>query len=167
MSSLSSPDFACRQPDTSSSRLSRTVNTSLTVAAEPYTPPARGERSVHADGAADLTRGGGPYACARIGLASRLPALPNEGRREGSLVKSAAAQTASVGSAGPCPCLSRQPTGVRGPAGREQSGSPAAPAESAARAAPRGRLEPVQEVLTERLADWCPAPLDVRHRGFT
>jgi hypothetical protein len=38
--------------------------------------------------AADLTRGGGPYAWSRIRLASRLPRLPNEGRREGSLVKS-------------------------------------------------------------------------------
>jgi hypothetical protein len=45
----------------------------------------------HADGVVDLTRGGGPYACARIGLASRLLAMPDEGRREGSLVKSAAA----------------------------------------------------------------------------
>jgi hypothetical protein len=39
----------------------------------------------------DLTRGAGVYACARIGLASRLPAMPDEGRREGSLVKFAAA----------------------------------------------------------------------------
>ena len=33
------------------------------------------EGQSRADGAADLTRGGGPYACARIGLASRLPAF--------------------------------------------------------------------------------------------
>jgi len=34
-----------------------------------------GERSVPAPTrAADLTRGGGPYACSRIGLASGLPA---------------------------------------------------------------------------------------------
>ena len=37
-----------------------------------------------ANRAADLTRGGGRYACARIGLASRLLAIPDEGRRRGS-----------------------------------------------------------------------------------
>jgi hypothetical protein len=34
-----------------------------------------GNGQPHADGAADLTRGGGPYAGRRIGLASRLPAF--------------------------------------------------------------------------------------------
>ena len=60
---------------------------------------ARGQS--RADGAADLTRGGCQYACARIGLASRLPAMPDEGRREGSLVKSAAAWRTSSGFCGP------------------------------------------------------------------
>ena len=77
----------------------------------------------HADRAADLIRGGGPYACARIGLASRLPAMPDEGRREGSLVKSAAAWTTSSGSAAPWFCLSRQPTGVRGQPGGSGAGA--------------------------------------------
>jgi hypothetical protein len=58
-------------------------------------------RQLGADGAADLTRGGGPYACLRIGLASCLPAMPDEGRREGSLVKSVAALTTSWFSAAP------------------------------------------------------------------
>jgi hypothetical protein len=41
-------------------------------------------------------RGGGAYACWRIGLAWACPHEPDEGRREGSLVKSAAAPEASV-----------------------------------------------------------------------
>ena len=35
------------------------------------------------DGAADLIRGGGPYAGPRIGLASGLPVMPDEGRPRG------------------------------------------------------------------------------------
>ena len=72
-----------------------------------------------ADGAADLTRGGGPYAGLRIGLASGLPAMPDEGRREGSLVKSAAALATAWASATPSYSPSRQPTGT-GPAGAER-----------------------------------------------
>jgi hypothetical protein len=75
---------------------------------------------ISADGVADFTRGGGPYACLRIGLASACPQEPDEGRREGSLVKSAAARTAFLVSSGPdSPCPSRQPTGTR----RRRSGS--------------------------------------------
>ena len=50
---------------------------------------------------------------------------------------------------GPESFVSRQPTGVEAQPGGSVSGSPAVPAVSAARAAPRGRLEPVQEVLTD------------------
>ena len=50
------------------------------------------KRTVRSHGAVDLTRGGGPCACRRIGLASACPHEPDEGRREDSLVKSAAAR---------------------------------------------------------------------------
>jgi hypothetical protein len=43
----------------------------------------------------DLTRGGGPDACLRIGPASRLPAMPDEGRREVSLVEFRRGQAAA------------------------------------------------------------------------
>jgi hypothetical protein len=46
-------------------------------------------------------KGRRPVRWSRVGLASRLPAMPDEGRREGSLVKSAAAWTTSPGSAAP------------------------------------------------------------------
>ena len=60
-----------------------------------------GDRKLRTDGAADLTRGGGPYACPRIGLASACPHEPDQGRSEGSLVKSAAALATSRFSAAP------------------------------------------------------------------
>ena len=96
-----------------------------------------------------MTRGGGPYACLRIGLASRLPAMPDEGRREGSLVKSAAAWTTSSGSAAPF-FVFRASRPASEASRAERQWSPAVPAESAARAAPRGRLEGVQRVCTEQ-----------------
>jgi hypothetical protein len=68
-----------------------TVNAFLTVATASRLDTKQQAVSPAKHRAVDLTRGGGPYACARIGLASRLPAMPDEGRREGSLVKSAAA----------------------------------------------------------------------------
>jgi hypothetical protein len=72
---------------------------------------------LRADGAADLTRGGGPYACPRSGWLLACPHEPDEGRREGSLVKSAAALVTARSSAAPeTSCPSRQPTGA-GPAG--------------------------------------------------
>jgi len=52
-----------------------TVNKPLTVAADFRTSGAATGGQLRADRAVDLTRGGGPYACARIGLASRLPAF--------------------------------------------------------------------------------------------
>ena len=58
-------------------------------------------RQLRTDGAADLTRGGGPYACPRIGLASACPHVPDVGRREGSLVKSDAALVTAWSSAAP------------------------------------------------------------------
>ena len=51
------------------------VNVFLTVAAGSRVSGTVADGQSRADGAADLTRGGGPYACARIGLASRLPAF--------------------------------------------------------------------------------------------
>src|SRR6266567_4718618 len=64
--------------------------------------PAQAVTSLlRANGVADLTRGGGPYACLRIGLASACPHEPDEGRREGSHVKSAAASVTAWSSAAP------------------------------------------------------------------
>ena len=64
----------------------------------------------------DLTRGDGPYACWRIGLASACPRWPDEGHREGSLVKSGRGPgTFSVDCGPEVFRSSRQPTGV-GPA---------------------------------------------------
>jgi len=78
--------------------------------------------------------------------------MPDEGRREGSLVKSAAALATARLQRPPKLCPSRQPTGVRRRRSGSVSGSCGVRAVSAARAALWGRLEPVQEVLTGRPA---------------
>ena len=97
-----------------------------------------------ADGAVDLIRGGGPYACLRIGLASACPHEPDEGRREGSHVKSAAASVTAWSSAAPELCPSRQPTGV-GPVAAERQREWRPGAVAAARAARRAALKPYRK----------------------
>ena len=58
-------------------------------------------RQLRAGGAADLTRGGGPYAVRGSGWLLACPYEPDEGRREGSLVKSVAARVTAWASAAP------------------------------------------------------------------
>jgi len=104
-----------------------------------------------ADGAADLTRGGGSYACSRSGCPVGLPAsarwepprgFPCQIRRgSGLLPVSDAARSAS---------LLRVSRPAFGPTrSGSLSGSVGLAAESAARAARRAALKPVQEVLTD------------------
>jgi hypothetical protein len=80
--------------------------------------------SFRQNGAANLTRGDGPYAVFAIGLASGLPALARSGPSRGSLVKSAAAPNLRE-DCGPkvpvffAPADRRRPAGARASAGAE------------------------------------------------
>lgn len=97
-----------------------TANSPLTVAAGSV-DAGRGWQAVSAAQAERRIRQGAA-ACTLVRGSGRLlacPRLPDEGRREGSLVKSAAARTTSPGFCGPVP-LSFAPADRRErPAGRE------------------------------------------------
>ena len=109
-------------------------------------------RVLHTYRAVDFIRGGGSYACPRSGCLLACPLQPDRSRREGSLVKSTVALVAwSRTAARAEPSFSRQPTGVWRRRCGSASGSCGERAVLAARAAPAGRLESVQKVLTSRL----------------
>jgi hypothetical protein len=138
-----------RNSDAASLTLNRqdsaaTVNRSLTVAAESRMHggvAAEGQSRAH--GATDLTRGGGSTLVRGLGWLLACPRLPNEGRREGSLVKSAAAWATSPAFSGPAP-LPFAPAGRVPEAGRAGASAGARPSRSvpAARAALGAALTP-------------------------
>ena len=97
----------------------------------------------------DFTRGDGPYACWRIGLASRLPLIsPMRAIARVPLSNPAAALELSALTAAPksSACRASRPALARPEWSASESDGQGAVA--AARAAPRGRLETVQKVLT-------------------
>ena len=97
------------------------------------------------DGAADLTRGGGPYACPRSGWLLACPREPDVGRREGSLVKSAAVLVTAWVSAALTPALFAPADRRRAGRSGSASGSGGLAAVSAARAARGAALNPYRK----------------------
>jgi len=95
----------------------------------------------------------------------RLPTWPDEGRREGSLVKSATAPLTSWFSAAPSYFAFRASRPALARPERSGSESDGLGAEAAARAALWSRLETVQKVFTRRAGPTpgqrCPVPADV------
>ena len=103
----------------------------------------------------DLTRGGGPYACPRIGLASGLPALARCGPPRGFPCQiRRGLVTLRIG--GPKrPFCFAPPTGARHRRCGTASGSSGERAELAARAARRAALKPVQKVVPDSASVLC------------
>ena len=102
------------------------------------------------NGAADLTRGGGSYACPRSGCLLACPLQPDTSRREGSLVKSAVAMVRLESLCGPADLpLFFAPADRRWarPAW-SSSGGPGVAAVFGGACGPAGRLEDVQKGLT-------------------
>jgi hypothetical protein len=110
---------------------------------------------LRADGAAGLTRGGGGAAARTLvcgsGWLLACPHEPDEGRREGSLVKSAAALATAATSAPPSLIPLAPADRHGGQPGGSVSGSAAAPAASAARAALWGRLDTAELYVGEQV----------------
>jgi hypothetical protein len=148
-----------------------TVNLRLTVNSKvsrgTYTPMVAVTCTLRARRAADLTRGRRLYACPRSGGLPRSTALARWSRREGSPCQIRRGSVTSPGFSGPAFAFRASRPGARGQLRGSGAGARLRRPESAARAAPWGRLETVQEVLTGIGGTLCQAPLDVRHRDFT
>ena len=142
------------------------VNGLLTVAACFLHAGIGADRGSRMDRVADLTRGGGPYACLR---SSGLPGRPISPMRAAARVPLSnlprPREFGPVAARGILCFRASRPALARPE--RSSSESDGQGAVAAARAARRAALKPYRKFWPGRGLIECQAPLDMRHRGFT